>query len=262
MLDLHQQMSQLSTRIASLEERLGVIYGKFVEITVSLGPFLERYHNEILPYHRALLAAQRELVDLRALMGDRSALEPGVTSSPLDELFVQDPSVEEQFERVWKGKERLRASEVELPPPTKAVQQLYTRAVVALHPGLANVAQERRRRARLINQVNAAFVRRDETTLRMVVESAAPQTNLPALVDERTVQELRNRAFDLEELIVRIEGHDYDLRHGDIARVRAHTEQAEVEGRDFLAELNGEIRAALRRVTDELLELRTRQQDS
>jgi hypothetical protein len=160
-----------------------------------------------------------------------------------------------------EGQERLRASEVELPPASKEVRRLYGKAIAALHPSLASSTQERRRRANLINQVNAAYVRRDETTLRMIVESAVPQTNLPALVDDRTVQELRNRAFDLEELIVRIEGQGYDLRYGDIARVRAHAEQAETAGRDFISEISADIQAALMRIKNELKELRARQQN-
>lgn len=261
--DLQREMASLGKQLNELEQRLGDVYGDFVELSTAIAPFLARYNKDILHYHQALLAAQREIADLRVLAGDQNAFRPGRPESPLDELFVQDPSVQEQYERVWLGKEPLRATSVSEmnKPPSKEVRRLYARAVAYLHPALTMDKDERRRRAGLINKVNAAYIRRDATSLRLIVDAHTPQGNLPMLVNEKVVQSLRDRAFALEELIVRIEGQYYDLQYGDMARVRAHAEQAEAEGRDFIAELSERLQGALERVKSELREIKARQQD-
>jgi hypothetical protein len=259
MTDLHEQMADLGTRIVGLEAQLGEVYAELVELMAPLTAFLARYQSEVLRHHWALLAAQREIADARAALGDRRATGPGSGHSPLDDLLARrDPSVEEQYRRVWHPEElALCGEDNPLPPPSAAIKKLYARVVPRVHPALAASPDERRRRAGIINGINAAYLRRDEAALRAAADTYAAQSNLPAVVDEKAVRALRSRAFDLERLVARIEGQSYDIQHGDVARIRAYVCDAEAEGRDFLADLSAQIQGELNRTTAELAGLRS-----
>lgn len=258
--DLSRQISDLSEQIAALERRLGEVCGNYVEITTAMAPFLTRYRAEVIRYHRALVLALREVADVRAYRGDHEALNSGEVQSPLERiLLLPGMSVQEQYERSLKAADAPNrpSSEPELPSTSRAVSQLYARCVATLHPDLTDDADERRRRVRLFNEVNAAYLRRDESALRLIADDLQQPTNLPALVDDSLVDEMRDRVYDLEALTERIEGQYFDMRYGDLARVRAYVQEAEAEGRDLIALLSEDLQAKLRATVEELAQLKS-----
>lgn len=260
--DLQDQIRQLHTHIDELEVSLGRVCGQYVEITAMLAPFLARYRDEVLRYHKALVMAQREVADVRAYLGDSKALAEGESSTPLDEFLKREDivSVQEQYERVWGGKNDTPAAETgdeSLPPASDELRKLYGRAVAHLHPELALSSAERRSRISLFNQVNIAYLRRDINTVRMAADASTPRSNLPALIDDKALKTLRERVYVLEELISRTEAQYYDFRYGDVAKVRAYAKRAEAQGKDFLANLSDDIQSALRNTAEELVRLKS-----
>ena len=104
MIDLHKQMAQLSQQAAGLEERLGEVAGNLAELTSVMAPFLARFQDRILRYYDELIQAQREIADLRATRGNRSAVSAGQARTPLDRFTDQNIPVDEQYARAWQGK--------------------------------------------------------------------------------------------------------------------------------------------------------------
>lgn len=258
MATLQESIRTLHDQIEQLEVRLGEVCGQYAEITAALAPFLVRYRDEILRYHKALVSAQRELADVQVYLGDTMALDEGEAASPLDEfLRREDASVQEQYERAWKGKEVIRPLALDFVPElTDEVRILYAKAVANLHPDLARTTSERRSRIPVFNKVNAAYLRRDAETLRMAVDSTTPRSNLPDVINEQVVKELRDRIYAMEELIARIEGQYYDFRYGDPAKVRAYARHYEAQGKDFIENLSIEIQRVLRNTVEELASLK------
>src|SRR5678815_1718149 len=102
MATLQESIRALYDQLDELEVRLGEVCGQYVEITAVLAPFLVRYRDQILRYHKALILAQRELADVQAYLGDIGAIHEGEAESPLDEFLKrEDVSVQEQYERAW-----------------------------------------------------------------------------------------------------------------------------------------------------------------
>jgi hypothetical protein len=259
MVDLPEQIRNLHAQIDALEARLGEVCGQYAEITTELAPFLTRYRDEVVRYHKALLMAQREVADVRTYLGDKGSKHGGEGRSPLDEFLKSEAlTVEEQYDRVWGGKEGtpLTALTSSMAPASDEVQTLYGKAVAKLHPDLAPSTSERRDRVAMFNQVNRAYLRRDVNTLRMAVDATTPKSNLPAVVSDEIVKDMRNRIYDLEELIARIETQTFDFHYGEVAKVHAHAQRAEAQGSDFIAELSAEIQRALRRTVEELAQLK------
>lgn len=255
----YQRARQLQEQIDGLEAQLGDVCGQYVDVTSELAPFLSRYHAEVLRYHRALVQAQREIADVRTYLGDSAAAQEGEAVSPLDDFLRRDErSVQDQYEQRWGTQQverpNLKSSDARAVP--EEIAALYAAAVARLHPDLARTATERRKRIGLFNQVNAAYLKRDEPALRMVVDMIAPRSSLPAVVDDQVLDQMQERIYVLEEVIARSEGQTYDFRYGDVARLRAQVIQAEAQGRDLIADLSERIQAALTKAAEELRQLK------
>ncbi len=260
MTDLHQQMAELSKQAAALEDQLGEVAGNLAELISIMAPFLTRYQDQILRYYDELIQAQREVADIRAARGDREAVVAGQARSPLDRFTDQNIPVDEQYARAWQGKKAPKLEGPQkLPPVTSEFKRLYTKVVACMHPDLATTRGERERLRSVISKANDAYVRRDMHSLRTMTEVYCVSTNLPAIVDQKVVDNLHERIQMLEMLVTKIEGQYFDLRYGLPAKIKAHAELAWAqEKRDLIAELSHEIRQQLQEAQSELVTLRSR----
>jgi hypothetical protein len=257
MADLHQEMQELSQQIAEFKKELGRVAGGIAELESVLGPFMARFQQEVLRYHEALVSVQREIADLRAMRGDRGAKGAGEISSPLDRFSEDYVSVEEQYQRTWKGKEVPKFAGAEgLPPASPKLKAYYAEVAASLHPDLVDAPAERERRRELMQKANQAYVRRDEISLHALASAQRERSSLPAIVDERVVEQLRDQVFALEELITRLEGQHFEMRYGTVAKIKAHADAAEANGQDLLQELSIEIQDKLRLAQERLAALK------
>jgi hypothetical protein len=260
----NRQMAALSRQIAAQERRLGELAGELAEMKHVLGQLLGRYRREVLRYHQQLVETQREIADLRLMMGDRAARAAGDAKTALSSLIENEgyASVQEQFERVWRGKRPPRPEDIweaaDLPPAQEEIKVLYAEIAAAAHPALAESAQDYARRVQIFSRANQAYVARNRPALGAIAAAHRGDSRLPVLVDEREVRRMRAHAAALEQLIVRLEGQVYDLRHGDVAKVMAYAQAAEKQGVDLIDQLGSELRGELARAAEELDQLKAR----
>jgi hypothetical protein len=260
MSDLHEQMGRLSKQVAELETRLGEAAGNLAELTSIMAPFLARYQDSILHYYDELVQVQREIADLRAARGDRSAVSAGQARSPLDRFLDQNVPVDVQYARTWQGKKAPKLDGPQnLSPVTPDLKQMYAKVVAHLHPGLADTRAERERMRSLMSKANEAYVRRDVVSMQAMVDAYCTHTNLPAIVDDKVVRYQQDRIQRIEVVIGKIEGQYFDLRYGLPAKIKANAELTWAEEkRDLIAELSGEIRQQLQEAQSELITLKSR----
>jgi hypothetical protein len=253
-------MASLSQYIAELEKRLGEVSGELAEINHAVGPFIERYQRQVLVYHIQLVRCQRDIMDLRTLRGEAWARQPGFADTALSRLVETATwaPVAEQYARVWEGKKPPQPilNDDNLPAVTPEMQRLYVEIVRHIHPNLADNRSEYLRRRPLMVQANSAYVRRDAVTLRALVDAYSSRSNLPAVVDSGSLDELHNRALKLEWVIVQDEGKVFELRHGDVARVLAFAQQAAKQGYDLLDALSDTLREELAQALHVLADLK------
>lgn len=251
--------ADLSKQIADLESRLGEVASELAELRAVMGTFLARYRREVLRYHNRLVRTQRQIADLRGLMGERAALLEGRANTALTRLIGSgdhpSPLPDDQHQRV----EGVSAQEAQHPPPASpTLKRLYTEVVARLHPGLAETLEEYQRRRILMAEVDRAYIRRDETALRAVAEAVRDSSGLPVVVNEHMLKRLRKRVFMLEQVIVQLEGQVYELRYGSAARLYAYVQQAQAAGRDLLGELHIALRRELHQARQVLAALQDR----
>jgi len=258
MADTQQQIAELGKKITELQGQLADLCADVAELDQIMAPFLARYQQLIWPYYEELANTQREIADIRVARGDRAAVNRGEARSPLDRFF-DDPTVEEQYERVWgKGASRTEVIQNKTPAP-EDIRKLYTEVVGYLHPELTDDPHERDRRRQLMGKVDDAFVRRDRPSLEAMAEMYRVRSNLPGRAPEDVVASLRERVMTLEVAVGKVEGQRYDLRYGMMAKIKSYAEQMWRENkRDLLSELSQEIRQSLSAAQTELNSLRGR----
>nr|MBN1229741.1 hypothetical protein [Anaerolineae bacterium] len=254
---LQRQMASLSTYISEMEQRLGECAGDLAELIHVMGAFLVRYQEEILTHHNRLIKLKREIADARVQLGERQFQESGVADTPLSRLLcsAEYRSVQEQYNRVWHGRPWDRPSTDQLAmltPASEKIKALYTEIVAKLHPYLVDTVAERRRRAALMHEVNQAYIQRNEIGLENVALAYRDRANLPTVVSEESLKKLHERALLLEWIIVRIEGQIFELRHGEVARIKALHEEAAHKNRDLLTELSADTQQELNNAQREL----------
>ncbi len=252
--------ADLSKQIADLESRLGEVASELIELQAVMATFLVRYRREVLRYHNRLVRTQRQIADLQGLMGDRTALLEGRANTALTRLVESGGHFSPPAGSQHRQTEEAAAQDVQdsPPPASLTLKRLYAEVVARLHPGLAETLEEYQRRRILMAEVDRAYVRRDETTLRAVAETVREHGNLPVVVNEHTLKRLRKRAFMLEQVIVQLEGQVYELRYGSAARLYAYAQQAQAAGRDLLGELHIALRRELHQARQMLAALQDR----
>jgi hypothetical protein len=259
MANLQRRIDELSEQLAQLESRLGEAAGELAELNHIMAAFLERYRTEIMEPLEELVLIEREVADLRIMLGDRQAMEAGEITSPLERLRKANRSVEEQYRKTWIEPDKPRPDQTgSLAPANEKVKTLYGQLVSRLHPYLVTDPEERLRRVDLMRQVNEAYVKRNHISLQAMYDAVRERSNLPAVASEQVVEDLHDRVLDLELLVTQIEGQRFELRHGEVGVVWAEAQQAKAEGRDLLQELNRDIRIAINTGRRTLGELRER----
>lgn len=241
MSDYHDEMRRLSEQIAELEPELGRVAGEVAELQSVLAPFMQQFRRDVLQYYDQLVAVEREIADLRVMRGELKARDAKYTQSPLHRFSEDNPSVQEQYERVWQGKEVPKFKGPELSPASEKVQRFYATVVANVHPGLTEDPQERAKRAKDMKRADEAYIKRNEIALRGMAEMYRQRSNLPAIVDQRVVNELRDKFYMMEELVAQLEGQAFELRYGDVAKVKAHADAALKNGHNLLLEMGAEI---------------------
>ncbi len=136
--------------------------------------------------------------------------------------------------------------EVPLFSPLSELKRLYREAARQVHPDTATNEEDRARRERSMQEVNAAYAAGDEDALRRIVmdseycpeavEGSGTATELVRVL--RQLRQIRNRLSVIELDIT-------DLSKSDMGRLRAKAETAALEGRDLLAEMALKIQSQL-----------------
>jgi hypothetical protein len=139
------------------------------------------------------------------------------------------------------------------PNRSESLRNLYRQAAKLLHPDLTLDGEEKKKRHRLMGEINEAYARGDEERIRAIlrewqaspenVQGDGPGTELVRLI--RKIAQVQKR---LKTIAVEIE----QLSQGDLFKLKKQVDEAQSDGRDLLKELGERLEADINHARDEL----------
>ena len=257
MSDYDDKTNRLGRQIAELEDRLAEVAGEVADLNSVMLPFFAEFQRDVLRYHKALLTVQREIADIHALKGILDARGIGEVDSPLKRFSEDYASVQDQYNRIYKGDipEQIDFT-AHLPPASERIKKYYKQVVIKHHPGLKEDKTEKKKARKTMERANTAYVNRDEITLASMASISTERSHLPAVVDQDVKKHLRDRSYMLDEVIGKLEAQQFEFRYGELPKIKMYAEHAQKQGRDLLKELSVEIQDKLRQEHEELKRLK------
>jgi hypothetical protein len=211
--------------------------------------------------------AQSEL-DLATLKAELEAFEArylrevGVLYAELDEIEAQIAEVQARLrprnrqarEQAAKARAQARESAETAEAAQKTgewkkftapdnLKKLYREVAKSIHPDLATDEVERLHRQKLMAEANQAYADGDEARLQAILREW--ETSPESVKGEGTGAELIRvirKIAQVEERLRVIEAEMKELQESDLYQLKTQVEEAEVEGRDLLAELAAQVR--------------------
>jgi hypothetical protein len=130
------------------------------------------------------------------------------------------------------------AAEVQPFTSSPELKKLYREAAKRVHPDTATDEKDRARRERLMKEVNAAYAAGDEDALRRILAGldVSPDAVQGSGIGADLIRVLR-QLKQIRDRIATIEFEIAKMSETDIAKLKAKADQAEMEGRDLLADM-------------------------
>lgn len=244
------ELRHLEEAIAERKERLADLELELSDTRISLAQFEAEYDRRIGPLERRVKELRMDLEDARHKAERRA--QWGDREIPVD--------VVEQFRKTWQRSTPPSDSAPPKPPEPQVsgdIKQLFRRLAKRYHPDLATDPLEKRRREKVMANINRAYAARDFSALQAILKKGqAPEIVEPKSAGEIVVdleQELRR----LNTVIARIEAELQELILSPLVQLMLDNTMARRQGRDLLAEMNRNLTRTIASMEAEIASLQT-----
>jgi len=139
------------------------------------------------------------------------------------------------------------------PQRSESLRNLYRQAAKLLHPDLTLDGEEKKRRHRLMGEINEAYARGDEERIRAILREwhASPENVQGEGAAAELVRIIRKIA-QVEKRLKTIAAEMDQLRQGELFKLKQQVEEAHANGRNLVKELVQRLEADIRHARDEL----------
>jgi hypothetical protein len=139
------------------------------------------------------------------------------------------------------------------PNRSQSLRDLYRQAAKLLHPDLTLDGEERKKRHRLMCDVNDAYARGDEDRIRAILREwrASPESvqgDGPGAELVRVIRKIAQVETRLKGIAAEID----QLRQGELFKLKHAVEEAHANGRDLLRDLCGHLDTEILEAREEL----------
>jgi hypothetical protein len=128
------------------------------------------------------------------------------------------------------------------PKQSETLRNLYRQAAKLLHPDLTLNEEERKKRHRLMSDLNDAYKRGDEERIRAILREwhASPE-NVPGDGPGAELVRVIRKIAQVEKRLKTISAEMEQLRHGELFKLKQQVDEAQANGRDLLKELSNRV---------------------
>jgi len=225
---LQFELSDTQTDLERFEREYGVRVGSLQQRLISLEAEVE--HARLRAAHRAQWRDRADSPDFHADVG-------------------------EQFRRTWAPREKPPEPQpqAEVSEETKAeLKQLFRTLAKRFHPDLVTDTDEKRRREKVMAQINDAYAAQDLLAMKKLAQKTdrleAPATR----TREQIVVDLKVEIVRLDRVISALERQLQELINSHTVRLMLEVSIAERNGGNLLAEMAADLRIEIARLEVEL----------
>lgn len=241
-------LRNLEEEIAERKERLADLELELSDTRISLRQFEGEYDRRIGPLERRVKELQLDLEDARRKAERRA--QWGDREIPVD--------VVEQFRKTWQRS----STPVDAPPPKPPepqvsgdIKQLFRRLAKRYHPDLATDALEKRRREKIMADINRAYAAKDFNALEAIFNRGEAPEMAEQKAPVEVVVDLQQELRRLDAVIARMEAELQELILSPIVQLMLDMTMARRKGRDLLAEISRDLQQTIASLETEIAAL-------
>ncbi len=249
-----RELAGLNAQIVERQERIAQLQFEVSDTQADLARFQQEYQNRVGTLETQLQDLEDELTRARhsaarrAQWGDRVYEE----DAPVD--------VEEQFKKTWTSTgepKKTPPEKKELDERSKEELKRYFRELAKrYHPDLVTDAAEKKRREKIMAEVNDAYASQDLAALREISQRPEQPAEAAEKSREQMIVELQAEIVRLDGVITGLERSLQQLINSRFVKLMLDVSIAAKSGQDLLGEMAADLRVEIARVEVELAALR------
>lgn len=227
-----QELARKQRALAALEAQLADRELELATLRADLDHF-ERHYLQTVGRRYA------RLDDLKAQITEARARRQPQQEDVREQAQEARAKAQESAQAAGAGNAETPALEDETSPPkpqrSESLRNLYREAAKLLHPDLTLDGEEKKKRDRLMAEINDAYKRGDEERIRAILREwhASPenvQGDGPGAELVRIIRKIAQVEQRLENIAAELE----QLRQGELFKLKQQVEEARENGRDVL----------------------------
>jgi hypothetical protein len=242
----------LETNVAERQERVAQLQFELSDMQADLERFEREYEAQVGSFQLRLISLEAEVEQARLRAAHRAQWGDRADSPDYNADVV------EQFRRTWAPREK--PPEPQPPEPvsdeTKAeLKQLFRTLAKRFHPDLVTDPEEKRRREKVMAQVNDAYAAQNLTAMKKLAQKPDRPEATADKTREQIMVDLKAEIVRLDRVVLALDRELQELVNSHTVRLMLEVSIAEREGRNLLAEMAADIRAEIARLEVELASL-------
>lgn len=246
-------LRSLEVDVAERQERVAQLQFELSDTQADLERFEREYEVQVGSLQQRLISLEAEVEQARQRAAHRAQWGDRADSPDFNVDVV------EQFRRTWAPREK--PPEPQPPAPvseeTRAeLKQLFRVLAKRFHPDLVTDPEEKRRREKVMAQVNDAYAAQNLSVMRKLAQKPDRPETPATKTREQIIVDLKAEIVRLDRVILALERQLQELINSHTVRLMLEVSIAERDGGNLLAEMAADIRTEIASLEAELEALR------
>lgn len=242
-------LRSLKAVVAERQERIAQLQFELSDTQADLERFERVYETQVGSLQTRLNSLEAEVEQARLRAAHRAQWRDRADSPDFNVDVV------EQFRRTWTPREK--PSEPKPPAPVSdemkaELKQLFRALAKRFHPDLVTNPDEKRRRARVMAQVNDAYAAQNLSVMKKLAQKPDRPEEPATKTREQMIMGLKAEIVRLDRVILALDRQLRDLINSHTVRLMLEASIAERSGRNLLAEMAAGLRMEITMLEAEL----------
>ena len=242
-------LRSLEVDVAERQERVAQLQFELSDTQADLERFEREYEVQVGSLQQRLISLEAEVEQARLRAAHRAQWGDRADSPDFNVDVV------EQFRRTWAPREK--PSEPQPPEPVSdemkaELKQLFRALAKRFHPDLVTDPEEKRRREKVMAQVNDAYAAQNLAAMKKLAQKPDRPEAPATKTREQIIVDLKAEIVRLDRVVLALERQLQELINSYTVRLMLEVSIAERDGGNLLAEMAADIRTEIASLEAEL----------